>query len=437
MTQDIFLSLLQPIVVGIIALVALLGKPIRPLYLLFFLMPFNSIIKDFFIQLVGSGAVFSVWKEIVVIIFFFKAYRKNHIYNRVLSSYFFIEILFFLVMMLVGVYSHDSSASLLKFRDLIVPQFLIFGVLSMQIKERDLAKLMKVFSFAVVVTCLLGLFEAYGGGRFSIAVLKRAAIQIGIDGTVYYPAAWMIMGHYRMFGVLDSPNQFGIFLSLFAVYCVSLKNYITLSKKELLYGKLVFVGAVLCIVFSFSRTSAFILLVTLALRFANKKNMYRFVLLGILVAAGTAALCFVSESFSQVLIGTFDGSEASAADRRNNFNSGLQFVLTNLAGFGLGSSYPHGAIPPIYFAESAYINLCIEAGILGLAVFLCFYALILKILKKYKAFELGKYAYALVWATIIASFVSINPMECIYTYYFWVYIGLAIKMCHYQRESNI
>lgn len=437
MTQELLLNLLQPLVVAIISLVAFLGKKVRPLCVLFLLMPFNSIIKDLFILLTNNGAIFSIWKEVVVFIFFFKVYKKNHIYTRALTPFFLVELLFFLVMMVVGVYNHDTTAALLKFRDLIIPQFLVLGVLSMPINQKVLYKLIKVFSIAVVITCILGLFEAYGGGRFSIALLKRAPIQIGLDGTVYYPAAWMIMGYYRMFGVLDSPNQFGIFLSLFAIYCISLKSYIVFSKKELFYGKLVFVGAVLCILFSFSRTSVFVLLVTLALRYANKRNAERFVMLGIIVAIGTVALCYVSESFSEVLIGTFNGSEASAADRKNNFTSGIQFLFSNLGGFGLGSSYPHGSVPPVYFAESAYINLCVEAGIMGLAMFLTFYVLVLKILKRYKSFDLGKYAYALVWATIIASFVSINPMECIYTYYFWVYIGIAIKLCYQQKYEQI
>ena len=77
-----------------------------------------------------------------------------------------------------------------------------------------------------------------------------------------------------------------------------------------------------------------------------------------------------------------------------------------------------------------------EAGVVGLLLFLTFYALVLRILKKYKSVALGKYAYALVWATVIASFVSINPMECIYTCYFWVYIGLVIKLC-YQEKQNL
>lgn len=423
----------QIIVVAVIAVIASLGSRYRPLCILFLLMPFNSIIKDFFVYIDKNGAVFSLWKELVILIFFAKNFRMNHLHAKSLTPFFLVELGLFLFFMFFGMANHDMFAALLKFRDLIIPQLLVFATLSMEFDERKVKKLLIFFAIAVFFSCLLGFYEAYGGGRFAIAVFKRAAIQIGLDGTVYYPAAWMIMGHYRMFGVLDSPNQFGIFLTMFVIYCITFRDRIYLARKELLYGKIVLVIAVLCVIFSFSRTSAFILVITFALRFANKKNIQQFVYAGVLLAVIIVCLCFISESFSQVFIGTFDGSEASAADRKNNFSLGLNFALSNPLGCGLGSSYPHGNVPPVYFAESGYLNLCVETGFLGLAVYVLFNLIFTKILKTYRSFNEAKYAKGVIIATFVASFVSINPMECIYTYYFWVYIALVIKLC-YRRK---
>lgn len=421
------------LLIGIILYVST-GKRERILYVLVFLLPFNSFIKNLLDYMNQDSTLFSFWKEILIIVLLMINLKNISKYGK-LKTITILYSLYILFYFIVGS-TYNLSYAIIRLRDYLFPIILLFTVSLQTITPKITNKLLNIFSISILLTCLMGLAETFGGLRAPIAMVKNAIIGIDSTGEIFYPAAWMIMGHNRMVGLLDSPNQLGLLLSIYLVISFFFKSYL-FTKKEKEFTFFVNVLAAVCLILTFSRT-AFALLITTYTCYLlfNRKNIGKIISIILGISVIFILMFYLSEGLQDVVFGTMTGQEASFADRDNNIIKGLEFALSNPLGCGVGTTYTAGGtISPIaYFAESGLINLMIELGFPGL-LFLSIYYLMI-----YRAFnnrtlrftDMANFKYIYI-ATYICAWVSINPLEIIYMFYLMIFTGILLSNSSIKR----
>ena len=427
---------LELVVFFLIVIPPIFRKKIYCLYLIVTLIPFHSFIKYFF-ALNGGGDVFSYWKEIVILIFIFKAFNHN---QRKLNNYFlgyFILLICFLSLY-IFVNLENLNYGLAKFRDIVFPILLFLGISVSNIKESQIRKFVYLFSLSFLIIGITGIMDVFFGYRDVFALVTGKIEAIGIDGEKYYPASMMIMGFNRMTGILEGPNQLGLYASTFILLIVGLKGKYKWEnfKDKFVAGTAIF--GIFVLLFSFSRTAIATVMISLFFLFNNKRTYKNLFVIFLVVILTSGVLSFFFPQIQDVYLGTLQGKEASSADRSNNFQQGINFILKQPLGHGLGSSHPNKTgETQVYFAESTFINLCVEIGISGFLLLMGYYLLVLHKLKRFRG-DLPKISSAILITTLITSFFSVNPSESLYTYIIWIIIGFSFsKIIKDVKYENI
>ena len=411
-----------------VILYVLTGKSERILYVLVFFLPFNAFIKSLLDYIGQDSALFSFWKEMLVTILLIANCKNTNKCGK-LKTVSILYASYILLYFIVGS-TYNLPFAIIRLRDYLFPIIILLAISVQNITPRIVRKLLYIFSISIFITCLIGFAETFGGLRVPIAVIKNAIVGVGTNGEIYYPAAWMIMGHNRMVGLLDSPNQLALLLSMYILVSFFFKDYIV-AKNEKKFILVVNILATICLLLTFSRTAFALLVITYScyLLFHMKK-------IGTIVYAITC-LCviflvifYTSEEMRDVVLGTITGQEASSADRGNNITKGIAFALSNPLGYGLGTTYTAGGTlaPIANFAESGLINLMIELGLIGLLLMSIYYIKIYNVFSRIcKSTMLANFKYIYV-ATYICAWVSINPLEFIFTYYLMIFTGVSLSL---------
>lgn len=405
----------------------LTGKSERILYILVFFLPFNAFMKSLLDYIGQDSTLFSFWKEMLVIMLLIANWKNIIKYGKLKTVSIFYSS-YILLYFIVGS-TYNLSFAVIKLRDYLFPIIILLASSARNFTPRIISKLLYIFSISIFITCLIGFVETFGGLRVPIAVIKNAIVGVGSNGEIYYPAAWMIMGHNRMVGLLDSPNQLGLLLSMYILVSFFFKDYIV-TKKVKNFVFFVNVLATICLLLTFSRTAFALIVITYSCYlFFQMKKIGTIIYTIIFLCMFFFMMLYISEEFQDVVLGTITGQEASSADRSNNITKGLVFAFSNLLGYGLGTTYTAGGTlaPIAFFAESGLINLMIELGLIGLLFMSIYYIKIYKAIGricKYSNLSNFKYIYI---ATYICAWVSINPLEFIFTYYLMIFTGISLS----------
>lgn len=422
-----------------VILYVLAGSKDRYLYVLVFFLPFNAFIKSS-LDFVGMDSrLFGFWKEILILMFFVGSINNILKYCR-LKTISFILAIYIVLYFALGC-TQDVSSAFVKLRDSLFPILLLITVSSRQYSPKAISNLLLIFSVSILITCIVGILESFGGYRPQIAIIKDAIV--GIDpatGTIYYPAAWMIMGYNRMVGLLDSPNQLGVLLAIYLIVSYFFNGFI-ISKGKRRFMFLVDILAAICLVLTFSRTAFALLILTyifyMVSNINNRKNFRRsiYIILGIAVIFGI--LLLVSQGLQDVVLGTATGQEASSADRQNNIMTGLEFAIKQPWGYGLGTTRSVNGVAKVFFVESGMVDLMIEQGVIGVILQTIYLYLIFKAIKKSRTDIKLKNFRSVLISTYICAWVSINPMEFIYSYYLMIFVGIVLsyKLSYTKNET--
>jgi hypothetical protein len=169
----------------------------------------------------------------------------------------------------------------------------------------------------------------------------------------------------------------------------------------------------------------------------NRKNFRRsiYIILGIAVIFGI--LLLVSQGLQDVVLGTATGQEASSADRQNNIMTGLEFAIKQPWGYGLGTTRSVNGVAKVFFVESGMVDLMIEQGVIGVILQTIYLYLIFKAIKKSRTDIKLKNFRSVLISTYICAWVSINPMEFIYSYYLMIFVGIVLsyKLSYTKNET--
>ncbi len=423
--------MLQIIFVFLVIIYSLFVKDCRKIILLLLvLLPFNNILKTIFFYN-GGDSIFSFWKEIAIIILFFRTYliksekQVGYIKNRLINTYIFI-VFYFFIFFVIGAGIFGTSMAFRTFRNVAFLPILLFIFPNLTLDNIFKKKFLMSLIFSATLMGVFGVLECHLGFREAIRGYMGQIEEIGSDGTIYYNTTNLkIMGFDRMAGLMGTPNDFGNYMALSAsmIYIFLKRKIIEYKHNKFLWLSFIFI--ILCLIESFCRTAfVMFLLILILTEYKAKKNIVKnLIVISVISFFLVLIASFVNDSVYEIFSATFSGNEASAADRGSNFKRGIDFLFANPFGYGLGST-ENSVKNYIFFSESSFLNLGVEAGIFAIILFLFFCKKINTVLYIHHN-ELSIYSSSVVITNSIC-FLFANIFGTPYIYFFWLFTGIGL-----------
>lgn len=430
--------MIQVIFVSVIIIYSFFVKDKRKILLLLVaILPFNDILK-IFCEHNGGDGLFSFWKEFAITILLFRTlFQKTRndisiINNKIIHTYIFI-VFYFLLFFIIGTEKYGAFIAFRTFRNVAFLPILIFISSRITLDKAFLEKIFITIICSSTLMGLLGILECHFGYREVIRQYMGQILDTGNDGTIYYNTSNLkILGFERMASVMGTPNQFGNYMALsssFIYFCLKQK---IVSKKYNIIFWIAFVFVVLCLIESFCRTAfvMFLLILFISEYRCGKKVVIKNIIMILFVSVSLLFIAsFINDTVSEIVSATLSGNEASSADRSNNFIKGMDFLLSNPFGYGLGST-ENSVKNFIFFSESAFLNIGVEAGIISIILFWYFCLLINNVLKKNNSF-LSMYSSAIILTNLIC-FLFANIFGTPYIYIYWIFTSMGLMKTPYK-----
>lgn len=337
-------------------------------------MPFHAFLSVWLGHLAGHQAVWQSWKEVVLIAATAATglllYREPERWQRLRTPAVYAGTAFIVVALIVTAFSHPSLTAA------------VYGL------KTD-AEFLFAFAIAAVVADSALVRRA---ARFLIAT-SGAVIGFGLLQIYLLPANWLTHFGYgphtiqpfemvdpavkaiRILSTLGGPNQLGSFLIL--PLCVAIWQ---MGVRFRWWQPPYILAGVIVLWHTYSRSALLGLAAGVVVMILMRlRRQWRLpVLLGFTVIAAVGLQLLTSNVgrfhnlqyyiFHQTLTNT--GFQASTTDHASATSMGLKLATQNPLGLGLGSAGPasfhsaHTVIP-----EDYYLQLAIETGLLGMALF--------------------------------------------------------------------
>lgn len=403
------------------------------IYLLVFLLPFHTCIKHLFHYFFAGGGLFSAWKEVAIVILIYKTIKgKTYTLSANIKHS---VVFFFALVILYFLLAPDYGTAMAVLRDHTFPVMLFMTIAICPVDEQVIKKMIMLICLACFINCVLGVVQNFFLKSTFAIVMERVDF-IDNGGYIQYKTnSARIAGFERMAGVLGGPNDYGVYISfvfaaLTGVLFSNLK--VLLSKWQLRFIYLTLGFSVFCILFSFSRAGWAICAISFGITLLlNKVKVSPALVIGlplfVLILSGVVVSYF--PKVEDIITNTFNGDEASVANRETSFTTGLNDDLTEPLGHGLGSTDQRTG-NNTHFVESAFMNIGYEIGLFGLAYLIFFHAVIIRLLMRAKNIRINPIAASatgLSAAALIACFVSVNPYGMPFIYMWWLMLGFGLN----------
>lgn len=403
----------------------------RVLTLFLLLLPFHTFLKNSLEYFLEGGELFSTWKEAVILILAFKVFSRPHM---ALNRLVFILLLFFFVVAIVYFFISKAHADALPaLRDHLFPAVLFLTAMAMKLDLRWIKKMVIILAVSILISGLAG-FVQYFFLNIPVAKIMGTAAYIDPAGYILYKiSSYRIMGMERMAGITGSPNIFGLFnaFAIILLFGVTLfKKWFRFSAKHLLFIRITLFLSVICIIFSFSRAGWVIALLGtgIMLLYKDFHTRLKYALGSFLILLVLLTLVAVLyPGAADIIEGSLTGREASAAARGSSVMKGINMLLDEPWGHGLGTT-DNRKESVLFFVESAWMNIGYEIGVAGVLYLITIHMLILYYLfKKAEQSALSRIAVAISLSTLVACMVSVNPFGMPYIYLWWLVLGLGMN----------
>jgi O-Antigen ligase len=348
--------------------------PSLGLAFLFLLMPLHTL--TFNILKVDSGlsesiiVFLSMWKEFVI------AALALNVVARVMSrgklritqpQFAFIVLAFILLGVIVVLYSPYLLPALYGFRGTFEPFFVLLLILALPLDSKLLERLLMGAIGTGVLISLFAIYEVFLLG-FEFVFHYYA-----IGGVLSTSFGFMGGRFQRAMGTFASPNQFSLYLT----YLITLVFNLYLRNKER-KNQMFMLGAALIMVFALvltvSRSGWFAAMAALFFSYLVWRRKGKLTLL-VLTILFPFSILLVGLGLDQFLLSTVSLQEVSALGRIELTSYNIQTILQNPFGVGLGlvgarAGQLQGLPSRVTYAtESYYLQLAMELGWLGLAMF--------------------------------------------------------------------
>ena len=403
------------------------------LCMMFLFLPIHGTIKN--IVFSNGGELFAVWKELCIVIMFIRTFsQKIYCFNKIFAVYILMGI-FVSVYIFIGYNLGYPIFSMIK--TVYFPCVLTLVVAKMRFNYVDLRGfLLAVFVGSLFIN-LTGILDfMFPVIRMLFRILMGTEYVVDANGNAYYEInSYKIMGYDRACGLMaGGPNQFGVFNSGILFLCIIsllyLKKYFNNKWRMLVLNVTTCVSA-FCLLISFSRAGMAILLIALVIMGIFEKRI-RVKVIGCIFVVVFMCVCavFISSQISDIILGTLTGEEASSSARYSMTENSWSFLITHPFGHGFGATSSLGK--RIYFAESTFINMGIEFGIIGVSLIIMLLAVIYNNITKNIPYNiLARSISSFLIAYMISCVVSFNPFENPFVYYAWGIFVLGL-----MRETN-
>jgi O-antigen ligase/polysaccharide polymerase Wzy-like membrane protein len=346
----------------------------RAVLALLLIMPFHALLSVWLGHLVGHQAIWQSWKEVVLIAATagtgLLLYREPKRWQRLQTPAVYAGAGFIVVALIVTALSHPSLTAAiygLKTDTEFLLAFAIAAVVADAALVRKATRLLLATSSVVI-----------GFGLLQIYVLPAnwlVHLGYGPHTILPYELVDPAVTAIRILSTLGGPNQLGSFLIL--PLCVAMWR---LGVRFRWWQPPYIVAGLIVLWHSYSRSAvlglAVGIMILVVMRLPRRKQLPA--LLGFTIVAAIALQVITSSAgrsqslqyyiFHQTLSST--GFQASTTDHASATSMGLQLALHHPLGLGLGSAGPasfHSS--HILIPEDYYLQLAIETGLLGMALF--------------------------------------------------------------------
>lgn len=404
------------------------------------ILPIHGTVK--YVIFPNGGTIFASWKEIAVLILFIKTFSGALI--KPLKSYLNLYCCFLLLIIFYLFIAFEYELPIMtRLKQLIFPSLILLSISKLKLGLNDIRKIIFFAGIGSLCINLTGLADFLSPSmRLMFRDLMRVGYVYDSMGNIYYDiTSFKIMGFDRVCGLMaGGPNQMGVYNSFVCFSCIIYWTYLKVNNGILNFCFLIItILSAFCLLTSFSRAGMAILAISFFLYAMMLKTryiaMFGFVLFILLLVI--SMLSVIYPQIAEVLIGTFTGKEASSAARATMTLDALEFLFEHPFGFGIGaSSYAHTYRRYAIFAESSFINIAIDIGVIGLLVLTLLYYKCFKSILYRKNFLSGLGACYLV-ANFIVSFVSVNPYENPYIYLSWIMFALSAVYIYRDNAKKI
>lgn len=417
-------------------------KDKRKILLVFaFILPLNDFLKNYF-DILGGGTIFSFWKELLIVILFIRCKLRFHV-GKLLYLWEFCA-LFYFIYFILGVMDFGAVSAFRTYRWLVVVPMLMLSISSLKLNEFWLKRIVTLLCFSSLFIAISGIIEIHCGFRLPIRMWMGNVVSVS-PGYIEYNIPNFLMHNYdRMCGLMTSPNGFGNLMAImcFILYFVLRKRLYSLHGFEKYFTYTCSFVFFVCLVESFCRTGWAQLLIGVMLveYLNNRKSFVKYLFsMTLTVVLVVIILALVSDVFGEILEKTLTGEDASSATRGDNVLAGSVFLIEHFMGIGLGGcDITNDRF--LYFSESSFMNICIESGFLGGAVFYSFCMRIIFILR-HKVEIIASLSYIVLVLYVISSLPSVS-FSAPYGYIVWILVGVGFSynnkkiVTHYQLKNE-
>lgn len=420
-------------IVAIYFLFCLMASPKTIISSIFLLLPLHGFVK--FALFTDSGTIFTLWKEVGIIIAYIKMYQKRSKYTKLNCAVAFFYVFIFIYLIIGHINQLSVGGDVRRF---IFPILLLYLVSKIDYNEFDIKMLVISIFIGASVINITGIVDFMSPSiRVAMRYIMGVEFQIATDGSVYYDiSSYKIMGLDRVCGLMGGgPNMMGVFnAAIFIMIAYAYVRKLFIGRIEKLFFYVSSLLCIFCLILSFSRAGwALVIITFFYMSIMNKR--YRKIGIFIMFCAfmfGTI-FYFSIDSVQTVIDGTFSGNEASSAERSNMTYSSLKFLISNPFGYGLGATDRVNE-NYVYFAESTMINLGISMSVLGILLYSTTLYAIFEMNRHNKSNPFYLIVPGFIIAYYITSWVSVNVVENPFVYYAWLIMGLGMnKHLHSQH----
>ena len=421
--------MIEVLFVSIVVLFSFSAKRKNIILLLVFLLPFNDFIKKILVLYGNGGNIFSFWKELAILILFLRSYKyiEKRLLNRPLLIYFCLCIIVG-IYYFIGLQYYNASICFRTVRNILILPLLFVSLNGLAVNISLIRKVVLLFSISTLLISLIGIWEIHMGGRIPLRLFMGNIT----DNNTYSAPNFTMMGIDRMCSIMTVPNSFGYLMAFHASFLLYIFLYMKdlFSKIEIYILYTLFLVTVFCLLESFCRTGWFLFVFSyfISLYYINRKVFISRIIIFIIIGLCILSIAYVlSPDIETIVNSTFSGNEVSASDRSNNLSNGFSFIFENPFGHGLGSS-DNSTDNYVYFAESTFVNLSVEIGIIGSVFYIFSLFFFLSMMRKTDS-AFTPFSVAIMSANMI-SIIPTNVYVTPYSYFVFIFSGLALMKDH-------
>jgi len=365
------------------------------IFLLLALLPFNALIKTFSGHLFGLQpseiVAMALWKELIILFLILaiiiQSIKEKRLPFKLQKSDYLILIL--LTLALTSWIITGLGIKNLVFGIKYDLLFLLFflAVKALDFNRNDLIRIIKIILISALITGILAIAQA----TLPETLMTKLGYNPGnIHWQPFQPqsASQSINGLVRISGPFSGPNQLGVYLVFILLLTASLASQVK-SRRFKGFAILSTIFLLIPIFLSYSRTAWVSLIIGLfvlmLINFSGRENWFKFV-------AGILLLGLIIGVMLHSRLGVNILHRHTDFDRQQRFYQSSQLLLDNPFGVGLGRVGPAAqwikGREDVLISENFYLQIGLELGFLGLAVFLAIMALVIKRLwQKFKKFS--------------------------------------------------